>query len=79
MNSNFVYARPDEDDEVDGDRQAYDDYFNDANDHTEKGVQAMEDVYNENLGEDFEVRISISFMDSYFIHLLGDTLGTSFT
>ena len=54
MNSNYAYARPEEDEEV-GDQQAYDDYFNDA--AAAKDINAMEDIYNENLGEDFEVRL----------------------
>ena len=52
MNSNYAYGRPEEDEE---DRQAYDDYFNDA--AAAKDINAMEDIYNENLGEDFEVRL----------------------
>lgn len=56
MNSNFAYARPVEEDEEEGNRQAYDDYFNDT--HVDEGVTAMEDIYNENLGEDFEVSAS---------------------
>ena len=52
MNSGYGYARPEEDEE-EGNRQAYDDYFNDAGAGEE--ATGMDDVYNENLGEDFEV------------------------